>query len=116
MDRDAIMDAMPGDEEFHAAPDYRKKEIVECFIGAILDALIQEGREPDRWEAEHIAYAIGLDLVGWYHAAIVKADLTLTPSDMRAKPETWVRADDTATVRALRDGLDYAAGKPARNF
>jgi hypothetical protein len=40
----------------------------------------------------------------------------MTPSDKRAKPETWIRADDTATICALRDGLDYAAGKPARNF
>jgi len=116
MDRDAIMGAMPSNEEFRAAAEYRKKEIVEGLIGTILDALVQEGREPDRWEAEHIASAIGFDLVGWYHAAITKADLSMTPSDKRAKPETWIRADDTATVCALRDGLDYAAGKPARNF
>ncbi|AUT74038.1 hypothetical protein [Paraburkholderia hospita] len=116
MDRDAIMGAMPSGDEFQAAPEYGKKKIVEDFIGTILDALNQEGREPDRWEAEHIASTLGLVLVGWYHAATVKAELTLTPSDERANPETWVRGDDTATARALRDGLERVSGVPARNF
>ncbi len=115
MDRDAILGAMPSNEEFQAAPDYRKQQIVANLIRAILDALNQEGREPDRWEGQNIAQAIGFLLAQWYRAAAAAAGIAMTPPNERAKPETWGRADDTVTARALRHALEYAAGRPAVN-
>jgi hypothetical protein len=115
MDRDAILGAMPGNEEFQAAPEWRKQQIAADLLRAILDALNQEDREPDRWEGQHIAQAIGFLLAQWYHAAVAAAVIAVTPSDERAKPETWGRTDDGVTARALRDALEYAAGKPAMN-
>jgi hypothetical protein len=115
MDRDAILGAMPGNEEFQAAPDYRKQQIVADLLRAILDALNEEGREPDRWEGQNIAQAIGFLLAQWHHAAAAAAVIAMTPSNERAKPETWGRADDTVTAHALRDALEYAAGKPTMN-
>ncbi|MGS1032959.1 hypothetical protein [Burkholderia glumae] len=115
MNRDAILGAMPSNEEFQAAPGYGKQEIVANLLRAILDALDKEDREPDRWEGQYIAQAIGFLLAQWYHAAATAAVIAMTPSGERAKPETWDRADDTVTGRALRDALEYAAGKPAMN-
>lgn len=115
MNRDEVLSILPSDEEFSAAPNYRKKEIVETLIGATLDQLAGEPREPDRWEAEHIVQAIGYLLSDWYYAAIAAIVNAVAPSSERAKPETWVRTEDTVTTSALRNGLDYAAGKPARN-
>ncbi|VWD37314.1 MULTISPECIES: hypothetical protein [Burkholderia] len=115
MYRDAILGAMPSNAEFQTAPDYRKQEIVADLLRAILVSLDQEGREPDRWEGQNIAQAIGYLLAQWYHAAAAAAVIAMTPSDERGKPETWGRTDDTVTVRALRDALEYAAGKPALN-
>lgn len=115
MNRDEVLDALPSDEEFRAAPNHRKKQIVEQLISAVLDQLDGEHRDPDRWEAEHIATAIGYLLSDWYSAATTATIKALAPSHERAEPESWARTDETVTTRALRDGLEYAAGKPARN-
>jgi len=115
MNRNEILNTLPGDKEFRGEPNYQKKRIVERLIGTVLDQLDGEHRDPDRWEAEHIAAAIGYLLSDWYFAAFTAAVKALAPSNERAQPETWSRADDTVTTRALRDGLDYATGKPARN-
>lgn len=115
MNRDEILDALPSEEEFRAAPNYRKKEIVENLIGAVLDQLAGEHRDPDRWEADHIAAAIGHVLSGYYFAASTAAVKALAPPEERADPESWARIDDTPTTGALRNALDYAAGKPAQN-
>jgi len=115
MDRNEVLNAFPSDEEFRAAPNYRKKEIVERLISAVLDQFDGEHRDPDRWEAEHIAAAIGYLLSDRYFAAAAAAVKALAPSSERAEPDTWARAADTVTARALRHGLEYATGKPARN-
>lgn len=115
MNRDEVLRALPSDDEFRAAPNYGKKQFVERFIGAALDQLDIEHREPDRWEAEHLAAAIGHLLVDWYGAAIAATEKALAPANERADPAAWVRTDDTVTRRALREGLDYLAGKPAKN-
>lgn len=115
MDRDEILHTLPGDDEFRAAPNYGKKQIVENLIRAILAGLDGERRDPDRWEAENLAAAIGFLLSDWYHAGITAAIKALAPPNERAGPEKWIRTDETITTRALRDGLDFAAGKPAKN-
>lgn len=115
INRDEVLSTLPGNDEFQAAPNYKKKEIVAGLIRTILNQLDGEQRGPDRWEAEHLAAAIGYLLSDWYSAATTATVKALAPPDERANPETWARTDDTITTRALRDGLDYAAGKPARN-
>lgn len=116
MDRDAVLAAQQHIDEFDAAPNYGKKQIVEDLIRSVLDQLDGERRDPDRWEAEHLAAAIGYLLADWYSAAIVSATKSLTPAIDRADPESWARTDDTVTTRALRDAIEHAAGKPARNW
>jgi hypothetical protein len=115
MDREQVLSVLPSEEEFRAAPNYGKKQFVERFIGAALDQLDREQREPDRWEAEHLTVALGHLLTDWYNAAITATEKALAPSNERANPDSWVRAEDTVTKRALREGLDYLAGKPAKN-
>jgi hypothetical protein len=116
MDRDAVIASLPNESEFQAAPSYRKKEIVENLIRSILDQLDGEFRDPDRWEAEHIASAIGYLISDWYSAATAFAIKALAPANERADPESWARTNDTVTTRALRDAIEYATGKPARNW
>ena len=115
MNREQVLSVLPSEEEFRAAPNYGKKQFVERFIGAALDQLDVENREPDRWEAEQLVAAIGHLLVDWYSAAITATEKALAPANERADPDSWARNDDTVTRRALRDGLDYLAGKPAKN-
>ncbi|NUX98837.1 hypothetical protein [Paraburkholderia youngii] len=115
MNRDEVLKVLPSNAEFQAAPNYGKKAFAERIIRAALDQLDAEGSEPDRWEGEHLATAIGYLLVDWYGAAITAAEKALVPSNERADPDSWARDRDTVTKRALREGLDYLAGKPARN-
>lgn len=115
MNRYEVLSTLPGEDEFRAAPNYQKKEIVEQLISAVLDQLDGEGREPDRWEAEQIAAAIGYLLSDWYFAAFTAAVKALARSSERAESETWTRIDDTVTTCAFRDALEYTARKPAKN-
>lgn|GEM_PF-6056187 len=115
MDREQVLKALPSDDEFRAAPNHGKKEFTERFIRAALDQLDIEDREPDRWEADNLASALGHLLTDWYLAAITATEKALTPTNERADPDSWARSDDTVTKRALRDGLEYLAGKAAKN-
>ncbi|HEF4770584.1 hypothetical protein LGM80_19380 [Burkholderia multivorans] len=115
MNRDQVLSVLPSDAEFQAAPNYGKKQFVERFISAALDQLDVEQREPDRWEGEQLTQAIGYLLVDWYGAAITATEKALAPTNERADPDSWARTEHTVTKRALREGLDYLAGKPAKN-
>ncbi|MBY4802078.1 hypothetical protein LGM57_21205 [Burkholderia cepacia] len=115
MNRDQVLSVLPSEDEYSAAPNYQKKVIVANLIGATLDQLDADHRDPDSWEAQHIAAAIGYLLADWYSAAITSSVKALAPSNERADPDSWVRTGDTVTTRALRDALGYAKGKPARN-
>lgn len=115
MDRDAILDTLPTDDELRAAPPYRLKEAAENLVRSMLDALDVDRREPDQWEADHLAQALGYIVSRFYRASIVATEVALAPSEERANPESWERTDQTLTKRALRDGLDYVAGMPAPN-
>lgn len=115
MGRDAILHTIPPEEQLRTAPPYRHKEAAENLIGAVLDALDADRREPDQWEAELLVYAIGCITSRWYFASITSAAKALTPSEERDDSTTWERNDQTPTKRALRDALDYIAGMPAPN-
>lgn len=115
MNRDAILDTIPPEDQLHAGPPYRQKAAAENLIGAVLDALDADRREPDRWEAEHLAYSLDCITCRQYFASIAAAAKALAPSKERADPETWARNDQTPTRRDLRGALDYISGMPAPN-
>lgn len=115
MDCDKFIAALPSDEAFNAMFPHQRKSIVEDFVGAILDAIPDDGRDPDNWEAHDIAAAIGFIASGWYNAALTAAERALVPPHERAPAEPPF-LEPAPTVRALRDGLDYVRGMPARVF
>jgi hypothetical protein len=69
VDRDELLAGHSRADAFRRAAAYEKKQMVEAFIGSILNAIERDGREPDEWEAHDIAAAIGYDAAGLYHAA-----------------------------------------------
>nr|WP_223961409.1 hypothetical protein [Burkholderia diffusa] len=115
MERNAILGAMPSNEEFQTASAPRQQQIVADLLRAVLDSLNREGREPDLWEALYIGKAIEFFRTDWYNAAVAAAVLAMAPSNERAKPENWGRTNDTATARALRYALEYAAASRGMN-
>ena len=86
----------------------RKDRLHRDFIAA-LNLLDAERREPDRWEEECLAYALGAMACGMYVVAEVELEafrrpLTERPvevlSILQAKPRRFNKA-------MLRQGLDY---------
>lgn len=110
MERETILQAVPSGHELHIAPPYQRKNAAEDLVRAILDALDIEDREPDQWEAENLALAIGYIASRWYFASIAASEKALAPSEERANPEDWKRTDETATKQGLRDGVEFVAG------
>lgn len=94
-------------------PNYARKEAVEAFIGRILDAIEQEDREPDDWEAHDIAAALGYVVGHMHYAAINVALRALTEPENRA-PMNLPMENPAATGTQLRDALEYVSGMPAR--
>lgn len=113
MDRDAILQTLPSDDELRAAPPYAKKDAAETLVRAVLDALDADKREPDQWESDHLAQALGLILAKFYTASIVATEKALAPTEERADPHSWERTDQTLTKRALREALDIITVIPA---
>jgi hypothetical protein len=95
----------------------RKDRLHQTFIAA-LDFLDAEQREPDRWEEECLAYALGAMACGMYLVAEVELAAFKRPvgerspdviATLAAKPQRFTRA-------MLRHGLDYVReryGQPA---
>jgi hypothetical protein len=98
----------------------RKDRLHQNFI-ATLDLLDAEQREPDRWEEECLAYALGAMACGMYLVAEVELAAFMRPLDERspdviatlaAKPQRFTKA-------MLRHGLDYVReryGQAATDF
>jgi hypothetical protein len=113
MDRDTLLRTLPDNAAFNAMFPYRRKELIERFVGAILDAIEADDREPDDWETADLAAAIGFIACHWHNAALVAAERALTPPEQRS-PLSRVTPAGSSPMRHLRDGLDHVRGMPAR--
>jgi hypothetical protein len=113
MDRDALIQALPDNAGFNAMFPYRRKELTESVVVAILDAIEADGREPDDWEAADLAAAIGFIACHWYNAALAAAERALTPRERRS-PLARMTPSGSSPIRHLRDGLEYVRGMSAR--
>ena len=86
----------------------RKDRLHRNFISA-LDLLDAEQREPDRWEEECLAYALGAMACGMYLVAEVELDAVKRPIAERSPDAlaTLVAKPQRFTKAMLRHGLDY---------
>lgn len=85
-----------------------KERLCRDYLAA-LDQLDAEHREPDRWEEECLAYALGAMACGLYLVANVELEafrrpLAERPAEVLAKLAARPRRFNTAM---LRQGLDY---------
>lgn len=113
MDRNQLVAALPRPAEWNKKQSYERKAIAEDFIGAILDAIEAENREPDDWESHDIAAAIGYVAAHWYNAALNIAERSLTPPEDRGA--LW-QVQEQTTVHQFREALDFVRGMPARAY
>ena len=114
MNREKLLGALPNGADFTHAPNYGKKDIVEVFIRSVLDAIADDGREPDDLEAHDIAATIGLLAAGMYYAALACAKRALAPVEMRSTIKI-ISEQDPPPAKELRLALDAVSQIHVRN-
>jgi hypothetical protein len=84
-----------------------------------VDAIDQDGREPDAWESMHLSYTTQALAEGRYYGALTFAELALmnpgarrSPQELPAKPFTTVRGDRSGQVAAGAGPMSAAAVLP----
>jgi hypothetical protein len=75
------------------------------LISRTLEELEKEGREPDKWEANDLNYALGACVTGFYSLACTAVARALTPPEERA--ENYVIQEQGPDLQALRIGLEF---------
>lgn len=98
MTRDELLKKAPPDDA--TRPSFRNT--VEGFVGEILNWVEGEDRQPDSWEAFHIAAALGYVAAGCYRAALDASKRTLVPVEHRL-PSPPNLAGDAPAVRRFRN-------------
>jgi hypothetical protein len=114
MNRAALLAPLPNNDAFNGMTPQQRKGVVEDFINSIFDALEEDNRDPDAWEADMLSQALGRLAAGWYNAALTVAEKSLTPPDQRA-PGQPAAQDPIADLDHWRDALAQIRGIPARN-
>jgi hypothetical protein len=111
LDAHALLADVPGRYTFATMDQQARKDMIADRIGAVLDAIEGEGRQPDRWEAGELGDSIRALRVSWHASAMAALEKALAPSDTRADGP-WDRDDNTYTIAQLRGGLAHAAATP----
>jgi hypothetical protein len=86
----------------------KERQDAMAAFSAALDILEAAGREPDKWEEEHLAQGIGALACGLYAVAIDEIN-SFSLAIRQRPPQAIARPDHTPprfTVAALRRGLD----------
>ena len=115
MDRDALIRALPTQKQLQNGGEVGRKQAAEDFIRAILADIADERREPDDWEAQDIAAAIGFLAARMYYASLAYAERALTPPEGRA-PIALKNPQDPPSSAQLSKALDHVSMLPAKNF
>jgi hypothetical protein len=113
MSEGKVLGVVPSGEAFNSLSPHQRKALVEQHLRAALDEFDADNREPDRWEAERLSYAIGCLSSQMYYAAANALDRAREPSEARTDQESWARVEDTATTRILRQALERAVSDAA---
>lgn len=115
IDRATIIATIPSENALRAMPAHGQKSTAEDLVGRVLDAIDAGHRDPDAWEADLLATAIGYITTRWYFASINSSVLAMAPPEERS-PKAVFRQPEPHRLRDLRDALAYASGMPAPNY
>lgn len=102
MDRERIRASVPA--ALDGGSPMQLKQQAEALIGAVLEELDADGREPDAWEALDLAYALTLIEGGMPLAAIHYGRRAITPVADRGD-DLWTRIEDFPSAVQLTGWL-----------
>ena len=94
----------PLDKPAFGPEPWRKKQYVQTYIGAVLDAIIEDHGEPDAWESLHLLAAIGAISGGLFAMSAVHIDTAVMPASERT-PGDWSRSAGLPTCQEIRRAL-----------
>lgn len=112
MDREALRDSMPDPRAYERWPCADRKLAMQRVVGAFLDAIEADGREPDDWEYKLIPQALTSLATGNYNYAYTNVHEALTPPGLRS-PDA-ILLGPPQTLQQLREHLAHTIKQPAR--
>ena len=117
MDRDQLNSLAPTDRAFREMDGRQKTRVVAEFALEVLQAIRQDGREPDAWESVHLMHALGALHGERLTYALTLIELAIEAPADRA-PEAVARiqkelAGTEVLERAFRDAQARADSDPA---
>jgi len=98
------VDSNPLDKPAFGPEPWRKKQYVQTYVGAVLDAIAEDHGEPDAWESLHLLAAIGAISGGLFAVSALHIDTAVTPASERT-PGDWTRSAGLPTCQEIRRAL-----------
>ena len=98
------VDSNPLDKPAFGPEPWRKKQYVQTYVGAVLDAIAEDHGEPDAWESLHLLAAIGAISGGLFAVSAVHIDTAVMPASERT-PGDWSRSAGLPTCHEIRRAL-----------
>lgn len=109
LDRDRLFAAVPPGHVLKNMAPAAQGSIVRGTLHGVLDAIEDDGREPDAWEGDKLLDAMQALHRGRLFDALGACAEALARDDERG-PGDWTRSDETATLVQLRRALAHAPG------
>jgi len=100
----ADLDRNPLEKPTFGPEPWRKKQYVQTYIAAVLDAIAEDHGEPDGWESLHLLAAIGAISGGLFALSAVHIDTAVLPADQRTAGD-WSRSAGLPTCQEIRRAL-----------
>jgi hypothetical protein len=107
----------PGSEmsnEDHSAQRQRERDQAVAAMEQALSAIQADNREPDEWERDQLAQAIGCLFRYAYSLAAAHAELALTPADERSRSREPY-GGPAFSLSDLRGAFRLAIAEPLRD-
>lgn len=112
MDQKRLVAMLPSQSTLNGMTASEKKIRAEAVIEAVLQAIAADGREPDKWEAVALSFAMTSCRCGMYVLAMTEVANALIEPSFRSEAanRTWPEF----TSEDLHNELRYTKGVPVR--
>jgi len=91
-----------------------KKITAESVIEEVLNQIIDENRNPTKWECDGVSNAMGAVLFGSYTLAVSNAMSCFYSKAQVSRPEVWWEESEEHSTDTLKTLLEMIKGYPPR--
>ena len=108
------VDSSPLDKPAFGPEPWRKKQYVQTYVGAVLDAIAEDHGEPDAWESLHLLAAIGAISGGLFAVSAVHIDTAVATAATALRNALPRSAELTARELRVEDLSPHDRMDPVR--